>query len=119
MRFPRRRHRAGYGADQFVFNSALNGSTNVDRVVDFTHNLDKLMLASAIFTRLQNAGGLNPDNFASNATGNAIDGNDYLVYNSVTGVLTYDADGNGAGVAIAFANLASHPALTAADFTVV
>jgi hypothetical protein len=31
----------------------------------------------------------------------------------------YDADGNGAGVAIQFATLTDNPAITAGDFTVI
>ena len=109
----------GFGNDQFVFNTALNAGTNLDRIVDFTHNADKLVLENAIFTQLLTNGALNAANFVANASGTAADGNDFVVYNSVTGVLSYDADGNGSGAAVAFANLASHPLLTAADFTVI
>lgn len=109
----------GYGQDQFVFNTALNGNTNVDRIVDFTPNTDKLLLENAIFTLLLNNGALNAANFVANATGTAAEDNDFVVYNSVTGQLSYDADGNGGNAAIAFANLVSHPALTAADFMVI
>jgi serralysin len=54
----------------------------------------------------------------------AHDLDDRIVYNSATGALTYDADGNRAGVVIQFAVLdngllATHPALTYADFMVV
>ena len=109
----------GFGNDQFVFNTALNAGTNLDRIVDFTHNADKLVLENAIFTQLLTNGPLNAANFVANASGTAADGNDFVVYNSVTGLLSYDADGNGGGAAVAFANLASHPLLTAADFTVI
>ena len=81
--------------------------------------VDKLVLENAIFTQLGSAGNLNAANFASNATGTAQDANDYLVYNAVTGQLLYDADGNGAGTAVVFANLASHPNISAADFAVI
>ena len=108
----------GFGADEFVFNTTL-GAGNLDRVVDFTHAMDKLMLENAIFAQLGNAGALDASQFVSNVTGVAVDTNDYLVYNNVTGVLSYDADGSAAGAALAFATLASHPALTAADFTVI
>ena len=44
-------------------------------------------------------------NFASNAGGNATDANDYVLYDSSTGNLYYDADGNGAGARVLIANL--------------
>lgn len=42
-----------------------------------------------------------------------------MVYNTATGVLSYDADGNGGGAAVAIANLTGLPALTAGDFSIV
>ena len=49
----------------------------------------------------------------------AADGNDYLLYDSASGLLSYDADGNGAAAAIAVALLTSHPAISAADFLII
>ena len=48
-----------------------------------------------------------------------IDANDYSVYNRATGVLADDADGNGAGHAVAFAALTNKPVLAANDFAVI
>ena len=47
------------------------------------------------------------------------DSNDYLIYNTTTGTLSYDADGNGAGAAVAFVTLLGNPALTSTDFTII
>lgn len=41
----------GAGADQFVFYAAL-GATNVDRITDFAHGVDKIVLDDDIFTTL-------------------------------------------------------------------
>jgi Ca2+-binding RTX toxin-like protein len=49
----------------------------------------------------------------------AADGNDYLLYNTTSGALYYDSDGNGAVAALQFATLTGNPLITNADFTVV
>ena len=53
----------------------------------------------------------------------AVDANDYLVYNSGTGALYYDADANGTGLAVQFAMVfasGTTPAtLSAAEFVVI
>jgi hypothetical protein len=77
-----------------------------------------MWLENAVFTKL-GAGvhALNPAFFRAGVK--ALDGNDYIVYNRTTGALSYDNDGNGAHVAIAFATLTNKPALAANDFVVI
>jgi hypothetical protein len=48
----------------------------------------------------------------------AQDADDRILYDPATGLLAYDADGSGAGAAIAFARLSAGLSLTAADFVV-
>jgi serralysin len=89
----------GANNDSFVFNTALNASTNRDIITDFSHANDTFQLENAIFTRL-GAGvhALNPAFFRIGTE--AADANDYIVYNRANGVLSYDADANGVGGAI-------------------
>ena len=49
----------------------------------------------------------------------AADLDDRIIYDSVTGNIYYDADGNGAGTAVLFAQVAAGTALTNADFLIV
>jgi Ca2+-binding RTX toxin-like protein len=107
----------GLGADIFVFNTALNSASNRDTVADFVHGQDKFWLDNAVMAKL-GAGvhALSPLFFHAGPA--AADANDYIVYNRASGVLAYDADGNGAGAAVGFAMLSNHPVLTAADFLV-
>jgi serralysin len=49
----------------------------------------------------------------------AQDADDRFIYDSATGNLYYDADGNGAGAAMLFATLSNHPTLAASDIVVI
>jgi Ca2+-binding RTX toxin-like protein len=101
----------GYGgADMFQFTTAL-GNGNVDQIADFVSGTDKIALDDAIF------GALGAGAFAFGAQ--AQDADDRIVYNSATGQLFFDADGNGAGAAVLFATLQPGTALTASDFMVI
>jgi Ca2+-binding RTX toxin-like protein len=103
------------GADTFTFTTAL-GSNNVDFIADFVAGTDRIALDDAIFT------GLTPGALPASAfvVGTAAgDADDRIIYNSATGQLYFDADGNGAGAAIQFATLNGHPVITASDFTVI
>lgn len=111
----------GGGNDHFVFNTQITGTPNRDTVSDFSVADDTIDIDNAIFTKLVTAGALNTANFVKNATGVAVDANDYIVYNTTTGVLFYDSTGNlnGSTDAIQFATLNGRPALTFADFVVI
>lgn len=110
---------SGSGTDYFWFNTALNSATNADFVTDFNGANDTIMLDNKIFTKLVD-GAVASSHFTSNSAGIALDGDDYLVYDNDSGNLYYDADGNGAGSAILFAQLTnSNPIVTFQDFLVV
>ena len=106
----------GLGNDTFVFDSALNASNNVDVITDFTSGADKLQLSAKIFAKVK--GVKFSDVFHDTAiTDSHV--NNYIIYDSSTGIVSYDADGSGAGAAVQFATLTGLPTLTATDFTVV
>ena len=106
----------GRGQDDFVFNTAPSGSTNFDRITDFSAVDDRILLENAVFTRLA-AGGLAASQFVLGTQ--AQDANDRIIYQRATGTLWYDRDGTGAAAKVAFADLADGTALTAADFLVI
>lgn len=108
----------GFGNDQFVFDSAL-GNANVDTMKDFNPTDDTIQLDNAIFTRFKVMGPISKGRIVSGANAAAADANDNLIYNTDTGALSYDADGNGASAAIQFVTLTGILALTASDFWVV
>lgn len=116
------------GRDVFEFDARLGTSrtdrtVNFDRVVDFNVRDDAFWLDNAVFRKLGSRGSedhpvkLNKVYFEVGER--ADDRNDYLLYNSKTGVLSYDADGSGRGRAVEFAQLAKNLKLTYHDFFVV
>lgn len=113
----------GAGADQFVFNTALNKTSNVSTVVDFSHaEGDRIALDHTIFSALTAVAlgaALTANNFYASTNGAAHLATDHILYNSTTGALSYDADGTGAAAAVQFAVLTHHPTLVASDFMLV
>ncbi|WP_255147946.1 calcium-binding protein [Synechococcus sp. ATX 2A4] len=107
----------GLGADTFRFDAPLNATTNRDTITDFSiAQGDRIELENSVFTALPTTGTLAPAAFRSGAT--ATTAAHRILYNSATGLLTYDSDGNGANPAIAFATLSPGLALSSANFIV-
>jgi Ca2+-binding RTX toxin-like protein len=107
----------GANADTFRFDTPLNATTNRDTITDFSvPQGDRIELENAIFTALPLTGTLAPAAFRIGAT--ATTAAHRILYNSPTGLLSYDSDGNGGNTAIAFATLTPGLALTNASFIV-
>lgn len=105
----------GSGTDRFVFDSALNATTNVDRITDFSKlQGDKIMLEADIFTSMGDAGPLASQYFAVGTAARTPD--QHVIYDPLSGNLFYDADGSGAADAVLFAQLQKNLALSASDF---
>jgi Ca2+-binding RTX toxin-like protein len=103
------------GADTFAFTSSIYAGS-IDQILDFQAGLDKVGLGAGEFA------GLAPGSLAAGAfrTGSAAaDAEDRIIYDSATGALYFDADGNGAGAQVQFANMSNGLALTASDFVVI
>lgn len=98
---------------QTYVNTAFN-LTGVDTITDFVSGTDKIELHLDQYASLA---GFNASNLVIGSA--AADANDYLIYNSVTKTLQYDADGNGAGAAVDIAILTGVSSITAADIVVV
>jgi Ca2+-binding RTX toxin-like protein len=110
------------GWDLFWFDTALDdnpmpdGYTNIDAITDFNVADDTIVLDRSIFGAL-GLGSLAPGAFRIGTI--ALDADDRIIYNNVTGALSYDSDGLGGTAAIQFATLNMAPALTYLDFLVV
>lgn len=105
----------GAGQDTFVFDTTL-GPNNIDTITDFSVRDDSISLARSVFSAIGPIGQLASSAFYVGAA--AHDATDRIIYNSQTGALYYDADGNGAGAAQQFAQLTPGLKLTNADFWV-
>jgi serralysin len=108
----------GAGQDSFNFNSALNATTNVDRITDFNVTDDIVRLDNDIFTAFTVVNvALAGSAFRKGAGVTAAqDTSDRIIYDTNCGNLYYDADGVNGAAATLFATLTTHPSITAADF---
>ncbi len=102
----------------FGDDTIISSIANADIIADFTRGEDGVELSAKVFSKLS-SGTLDAKHFTANKGGKAKDADDYIVYNTETGQLFYDADGNGVGKAQIFARLQNKAVLTAADIKVL
>ncbi len=112
------------GNDMYLFAEDITeNSGGIDLIANFTSGEDHIGLMATAFgfevDATETTRSLSEELFTTNTTGNALDENDRIIYNSTTGALLFDADGSGAGEAKQFATLAGKQEITAADFLVV
>lgn len=107
------------GADTFVFDRAL-GPDNVDRIIDFNTNTklegDILQIKLSILGVKIMAGTLDTKHFVTGT--NALDADDYFVFDHLGGTLYFDADGSGKAAQQALATFEQGAVVTAADILV-
>lgn len=100
------------GSDVFRFTAAL--TAGVTTIQDYGTGGDVILLDTKVFTGL-GEGVLTPSALAYGAA--AVDADDRIIYNAATGALSYDADGNGGGLAVQFAQLST--GIAQADLRIV
>ena len=93
----------GAGADTFRFDSALNATTNRDTITDFAPAEDRIELENSVFTALTLPGPLAASQFLVGSSPTTTDHR--ILYNNLTGTLTYDSNGTGSGGSAVFAVL--------------
>jgi Ca2+-binding RTX toxin-like protein len=107
----------GSGNDVFVFDTAL-GAANIDTITDFSFVNDTIRLDNAVFNAIVGVGFLSAAQFVANTSGTASDSSDRIIYETDTGKLFYDSNGNAAGGSVQFATLSAGLGITSADFFV-
>ncbi|WP_199247638.1 S-layer family protein [[Phormidium] sp. ETS-05] len=105
----------GDGSDDFIFNNSGEGS---DIITDFTPGEDQIVIAAAGFGGNLSGGAVLPAIAFALGT-SASDSNQRFIYDSTTGGLFFDGDGNGPSSQVQLATLSGLPALSAADIFVV
>ena len=112
----------GAGQDVFVFDTKPNRKTNLDTIRDFSVKDDSIWLDNKVFKKLGKGSAAKPgklDKKFLKIGDKAWDKDDHLVYDRKKGILSYDADGSGAGKAVEIAKLAKNLKLTHKDFFVI
>ena len=110
----------GAGADVYVFSGVTLPSNGTDAVT-FIAEEDTLQFsllnvnAAKIGGSSLSSGAINADNIVIGTHAVAADFNDYFLYDTFTGQLLFDADGNGGDAAVVLATLVGHPTITLAD----
>jgi len=108
----------GSGADIFLFNGPLG--QYICTINDFNSSEDSIKLENKFFKSLMPKM-LSTDNFVNKMGALALDANDYIIYDTNTGKLSYDADGNATTIApitIATLGITTHPDINANDFLI-
>ena len=110
----------GTGKDYFQFKTADHITAGrIDTITDFSVIDDTIKLDKTVFTVFTNPV---PSPIAAGQLiigSQALDSNDFIIYNSGTGALLYDADGSGSDAAVQFAVVSIGLAMTNADFHVI
>lgn len=107
--------RGGDDADQFKYVQSSEGG---DTIGDFTASADTLLFVSGNFGNLA-AGSLSSNRFRASSSGTASSTSQRFLFNTTTGVLSYDSDGNGSGSAVTIATLSGVTSLSASRILIV
>lgn len=105
----------GAGADHFYLATAREGVAEPIRITDFASGVDMIVLNSDKLAGNTYQGASDPAAFWQGTA--AHDADDRLIYDSTTGELFFDADGNGALAQELLGTLAPGTTLVAADIT--
>jgi Ca2+-binding RTX toxin-like protein len=111
----------GNGADAFLFNLAPVGGQRLELIKDFASAQgDRIVLKLAVFGAAGPAGALDAEAFHAGAGATrGQDASDRIIYDTETGRLAYDPDGDGPLAASGFALLRGAPALAVQDIWLV
>jgi hypothetical protein len=108
-----------------VFDDLLSGGAGADTyagfdsVLDFVSGSDKIQLNASGFGMLAGQSFVNGTTFIAAASPFATTTAGTMLYSTTLGILYFDPDGSGIGAAIALAQFAGAPNITASDFLLI
>ncbi|MFN0194283.1 MAG: beta strand repeat-containing protein [Aestuariivirga sp.] len=108
----------GLGNDVFYYVSSSEGSDTISDFRNIVGDNDVFRFLGSAFGALP-AGALAANRFLADAGGVATTADHHFMYETDTGILRYDADGNGVGAAVIIATVSGAPAITLSDFSIV
>ena len=103
------------GAGKDIFRFTTTG--HVDTMIDFNVADDTIQLKNTVFTALTAKGTLAASRFRIGTQ--ALDADDFIIYDDAAGALLYDADGDGPGAAVQIAAVGVGLSMTNADIAVI
>jgi Ca2+-binding RTX toxin-like protein len=110
----------GTASDKFVFDFAPNAKTNVDYIWDFSPDEDKIQFSRNIFKGFAATGTVGSTAYVEGSGKTTADSAaQRLIYNTTTGDLFYDADGNGRAAAVKVAIIGNKGDLSHTDFEII
>jgi Ca2+-binding RTX toxin-like protein len=109
--------KGGLDSDSFYFDTDLDGTNNIDRILDFAAVEDTVVLDRSVFNGISQNGTLSAAAYYNGTMAHDLD--DRVIYDQSTGRIFYDADGAGSVAAVLFAQITAGTALTNADFFAV
>jgi Ca2+-binding RTX toxin-like protein len=107
----------GEGKDTFVFSTALNAKSNFDIITDFDVNEDKIAFKGSIFKKIGT--GVEFSEIWFKNTVSPQTSTNFLEYDASSGILYYDSDANGKGVATPVAMIGINLNLSELNFIVI
>jgi Ca2+-binding RTX toxin-like protein len=100
----------GAGQDEFRY---FGNETGIDRILDFVSGSDRIELSLSGFVKTALV------DFVAGAGAMATSSNSTILYDTDTGIISYDADGNGNGAAVQLAQLNLGQTVVAGDFVFI
>jgi Ca2+-binding RTX toxin-like protein len=108
----------GAGDDTFIFDVAP-ASGIVDEIVDFGIGSDTISISAGAFGSGLTAGGAITLIANADPSSDGVGTGSVFLYNTSTGSLYFDSDGQGINAAVQFASLSNIPTLTASNISIV